>query len=271
MKKPPLIYRQHSIERRPGRPTYLSIAEQPANLPIKRCPTFQFSSFWYFLAQPKYLLSFMHPLWILLATLLLTPGIAAGQNSALQPRIFNTTAKVEHDMSVLPQWLSAMERHITEDIPQGDCNDHHLNNCHLKHWLAFLQGIKTAPRAEQLRKVNSYANQKNYVLDIDNYGKDDYWAIAKEFFNNGGDCEDYAITKFFSLRWLGYSNKELRLLILQDTNLRVQHAVLIVFNQGDVLVLDNQSQEVLSQSKILHYVPLYSVNERLWWLHIPAI
>jgi predicted transglutaminase-like cysteine proteinase len=187
------------------------------------------------------------------------------------PRIFNTKAEDQHDMSYLPQWLSALERHITEDVPQGDCTDSFFNRCHLNNWLAFLQSIKNSPRSEQLTKVNLYANKMDYVLDIDNYGKDDYWAIAKEFLSNGGDCEDYAITKFFSLRWLGYSNDKIRLLILQDTNLRVQHAVLLVFNHGDVLVLDNQTQEILSQRNILHYVPLYSVNEKQWWLHIPVI
>ncbi len=174
-------------------------------------------------------------------------------------------------MSYLPQWLSAMERHITEDVPDGKCSDSFFNRCHLKHWLAFLQGIKDAPRSKQLQAVNLYANKKSYVLDIDNYGKEDYWAIAKEFLSNGGDCEDYAITKFFSLRWLGYSNDEIRLLILQDTNLRVQHAVLLFFDHNDVLVLDNQTQKILSQHKILHYVPLYSINEKQWWLHIPII
>ncbi len=188
-----------------------------------------------------------------------------------QPPIFNTKAEIQHDMSYLPQWLSAIERHITKDVLQGDCTDSFSNHCHLNRWLAFLKSIKNAPRSEQLLAVNRYANQKDYVLDIDNYGKDDYWAIAKEFLGNGGDCEDYAITKFFSLRWLGYSNDEIRLLILQDTNLRVQHAVLLFFDHGDVLVLDNQTNEILSQRQILHYVPLYSVNERQWWLHIPAI
>ncbi|MDD5758390.1 MAG: transglutaminase-like cysteine peptidase [Desulfobulbaceae bacterium] len=183
--------------------------------------------------------------------------------------MFHTSEEAQQTMAYLPQWLNALERHVTQDVPEGQCTDGIFNKCHLKKWRAFLTSIKDKPRAQQLDEVNRYANQKSYVIDMDNYGKEDYWAIAKEFLYNGGDCEDYAITKFFSLRWLGYDADDLRLLILQDTNLRVQHAVLIVFEKGQVLVLDNQSQQVLPQEKILHYVPLYSVNEKQWWLHVP--
>ncbi len=197
--------------------------------------------------------------------------VAAAQTAANHPLIFNSKEEPQQNMTYIPQWLSALERHITQDVPEGDCTESFFNRCHLKEWYAFLATIKNAPRSQQLDAVNRYANEKSYVLDVDNYGVDDYWAIAREFLYNGGDCEDYAITKFFSLRWLGYNDDDIRLLILQDTNLRVQHAVLVVFDHGDVLVLDNQSQEVLPQEKILHYVPLYSVNEEQWWLHVPAM
>lgn len=108
-------------------------------------------------------------------------------------------------------------------------------------------------------------------MDMANYGQEDYWAIAKEFFYNGGDCEDYAITKFFSLRWLGIDKDTLRIVILQDTNLRIAHAVLAVSYNNDILILDNQTQKVVSHRTIAHYLPLYSVNEKKWWLHLPRL
>lgn len=199
--------------------------------------------------------------------LLLPPSPVSALASA--PSIFHTLEESQGHMEYLPQWLRALERHITQDVAEGQCSDASLNKCHLKNWMSFLAGIKDKPRAQQLEAVNRYANQKSYIIDLDNYSDEDYWAIAKEFLYNGGDCEDFAITKFFSLRWLGYGQDELRLLIVQDTNLRIQHAVLIVFEKGQVLVLDNQSQQVMPQEKILHYVPLYSVNEKQWWLHVP--
>lgn len=218
--------------------------------------------------QPFFSWSFRPYIFLLLAQFFLFANVTA-LSAAEVPQIFHTLEVAQDSMEYLPQWLAALERHVILDVPEGQCADGLFNSCHLKNWLAFLASLKDKSREQQLDEVNRYANQKSYVIDLDNYGAEDYWAIAKEFLYNGGDCEDYAITKLFSLRWLGYSSNDLRLLIVQDTNLRVQHAVLVVFEKGQVLVLDNQSQQVLSQEKILHYVPLYSVNEKQWWLHVP--
>lgn len=206
--------------------------------------------------------------WWLLAQILFwaTCPTAAIANT---PSIFHAQEEVQETMDYLPHWLSALERHLTQDVPEGQCSAGVFNQCHLKNWLTFLQGIKDKPPAQQLDEVNRYANGKPYKIDLDLYGQDDYWAIAKEFLYKGGDCEDFAITKYFSLRWLGYDQEALRILLVQDTNLHIQHAVLIVFAQGQVMVLDNQSQQVLPQEKIVHYLPLYSVNEKHWWLHVP--
>jgi predicted transglutaminase-like cysteine proteinase len=196
-----------------------------------------------------------------------TPAPCANGLEAL----FGSQQVPQKDMSILPQWLSALERHITEDLPEGACTDSLFNRCHLQRWYHFLESTKELPPEEQIRAVNRYANKKSYILDITNYGREDYWAIAREFFYNGGDCEDYAITKFFSLRWLGFANEDIRIVIMQDTNLRIPHAVLAVGLPDDVLILDNQSHEVLSHRRIAHYVPLYSVNNRQWWLHLPPV
>jgi predicted transglutaminase-like cysteine proteinase len=206
-----------------------------------------------------------------LAAILFIPLIlpAAALSMPVKMKLFGYREVPQHGMEYLPQWLSVLERHLQQDVPDGDCHDHLFNRCHLKKWYQFLDSIKDLPRWQQLEKVNRYANHKHYVLDLANYGMEDYWAIVKEFLSNGGDCEDYAITKFFSLRWLGFKNRDLRIVILQDANLRIPHAILAVFFQGDVVILDNQVQEIVSQKIIAHYIPLYSVNEKEWWLHLP--
>ncbi len=200
---------------------------------------------------------------------LLAPSLALSATPFAN--IFGYSAEQQHDMNYLPQWLSVLERHIVEDVPEGNCSDTLFNQCHLKRWYEFLASIKNKPTDEQINAVNNFANKKKYVLDMDNYGMPDYWAIAREFFYKGGDCEDYAITKFFSLRWLGYDKDLLRIIILQDANLRVHHAILAVFYKNDVLILDNQTKQVISHKEIKHYLPLFSVNEKKWWLHLPPM
>ena len=106
-----------------------------------------------------------------------------------------------------------------------------------------------------------------YITDIRNYGVDDYWATPKQFLYRDGDCEDYAIAKYMSLRALGFTPEELRVVVLQDLNLRIAHAVLVVYLDQQGLILDNQIKRVVDQEKIHHYSPYYSINETAWWLH----
>ncbi len=184
--------------------------------------------------------------------------------------LFGYKESLQTDLGLFRQWLRVMERHIIEDTPEGACTERRLNRCHLREWRAFLEGLQGLPQAEQLQRVNRFANRRTYVLDIDNYGVPDYWAIVREFLDNGGDCEDYAITKLFSLRWLGYPPERLRIVVLQDTNLRIPHAVLAVYSGDDIFILDNQIEAVVDHRQIVHYVPVYSINEQHWWIHAPA-
>ena len=203
---------------------------------------------------------------ILASVLLVLASAVAG---AFPQQLFGYQQLPQERISDFPQWLSALERQLKDGLKDGDCGDRTFNRCHLAQWQHFLEQTRRLPVAEQLRAVNRYANTRDYVLDLDNYGVEDYWAIPREFLRNGGDCEDYVITKLFSLRWLGFPPDEMRLVVVQDTNLRVPHAVLAVARGQDTLILDNQIQSVLTDREVVHYAPVFSINESHWWIHLP--
>ncbi len=172
-------------------------------------------------------------------------------------------------IGLFPQWVSVLKRHARNMAEERVCEAKRLNHCDLRQWLVFLDSIRKLPPLEQIKRVNHYANKKTYVLDSENYGVADYWATPREFLLNGGDCEDYAIIKMLSLKWLGFDVNRMRIVIVQDTNLNTAHAVMSIEWGGDILILDNQIPEVLSHTKIYHYVPIYSINEKHWWMHVP--
>jgi predicted transglutaminase-like cysteine proteinase len=175
----------------------------------------------------------------------------------------------KENLSFFPQWLSVIEHHLLEMKETGSCASPQFNQCHLSQWQAYLNDIKHLPVIQQIKRVNRYANEKKYILDIENYGVADYWATPKEFLANNGDCEDYAIIKMLSMKWLGYDIGAMRVVVVQDTNLRIPHAVMAIEKGNDVLILDNQIEEVISHADIFHYVPIYSLNEGNWWMHVP--
>ncbi len=188
---------------------------------------------------------------------------------SLPTSLFGYQEIQKKNLKLFPQWLSVLERHILNLKETGSCQSTRFNHCHLKQWQAFLKSIKSLPVRQQIKQVNKYANEKKYTLDIENYGVVDYWATPKEFLSNNGDCEDYAIIKMLSMKWLGYDTHLMRVVVVQDTNLRIPHAVMAIENDNDILILDNQIEEVISHAAIFHYVPVYSVNENNWWMHVP--
>jgi predicted transglutaminase-like cysteine proteinase len=123
---------------------------------------------------------------------------------------------------------------------------------------------------DKLRNVNSLFNQWPYRLDSEVWGVVDYWAAPVEFLRKSGDCEDYAITKYFALKQLGVPASDMRIVILLDSIRRLAHAILVVYTGGDAYVLDNLSNVVLSHQRYGHYVPQYSINEEHRWAHIPV-
>jgi predicted transglutaminase-like cysteine proteinase len=197
------------------------------------------------------------------------PPVAAA--TAFNDGLFGYSESVQPDSGAFAQWTQVLERRLLDDATESDCQAPTFNPCHRRNWLAFLDTLRARPPGEQIAAVNRYANRKRYVLDLDNYGVEDYWAIPREFLYNNGDCEDYAITKLFSLRWLGFGTDRLRIVVLQDTNLRIPHAVLAVDTRNDIVILDNQIQEVVSQHDIVHYSPVYAINEQHWWLYLPEL
>ena len=89
-----------------------------------------------------------------------------------------------------------------------------------------------------------------------------------EFFQKQGDCEDYAIVKYMTLRALGLEPARMRIVVLWDMNLKLGHAGLVVYAGRRILLLDNQINKVVDANRIRHYRINYSLNENNWWLHI---
>ena len=126
------------------------------------------------------------------------------------------------------------------------------------------------PILERVRLINAAANRRPYVTDKINYGAEDYWATLDEFAARGGDCEDYAIAKYMLLKAAGVAPEAMRIAVVYDLTLNASHAVLGVDVGGTTYILDNQVDEVLPDGEVGYYQPVYSVNERGWWLHMPA-
>lgn len=207
----------------------------------------------------------------LAALLLALLGSAQAQSAPSREaiRLFGYSELAKEGFQFFPMWPRVLRQHPLDLQAEQSCAQSPRLSCHLTEWQHFLANLKSQGQRAQLAAVNAYANEKRYVLDQDNYGTADYWATPREFLVNNGDCEDYSIIKYYSLRNLGFPPEVLRIVVVQDTNLKIPHAVLAVYFDNDILILDNQVRQVVSHRITAHYVPVYSVNEKQWWMHLP--
>jgi predicted transglutaminase-like cysteine proteinase len=188
-----------------------------------------------------------------------------------KPGIFNTIEIKKKGLKPFPKWTGAMKRFLNEKQKNdGKCKPTARKKCYYQTWANMIDDLRDKGPWKQILGVNKFMNRAPYVVDKMNWGVKDYWSTPGQFFAKYGDCEDYAIVKFLSLRALGIPSKSMRIVVVQDLNLKIAHAVLAIYVKGKVLVLDNQIKKVVESKTIRHYRPIFSLNEEGWWLHRKA-
>lgn len=185
--------------------------------------------------------------------------------SAQTPALFNTVEYRTNDLNALPQWKAALKKVAKERETYASSDSKAV-----RAWQAMIRENSGKRQLDQLKTVNRFINQWRYRTDSYNYRKSDYWASPAEFFRRSGDCEDYAIAKYVTLRQMGFSADQLRLVVVKDLNRNLAHAVLAAYVGGDVYILDNVNSKVRSQAQVTEYAPYYSVNEQARWAHAAA-
>lgn len=202
------------------------------------------------------------------AVILLILLLVLSSNTFANEPLFGSHETRYETFNLFPKWIGALSRHNT-DLSNANnvCSTPMQTSCLFLQWRAFLNTLKNKSRLQQLEAVNRYMNKHQYIADLINWGVNDYWETPREFFIKDGDCEDFSIAKFKSMLYLGVSNDDMRIVVLQDTNLKTAHAVLAVYINGKPFILDNQVEQVVPAEKIKHYIPIYSINETNWWRH----
>lgn len=139
-----------------------------------------------------------------------------------------------------------------------------------KDWGNVLGAFRSGSEQQKLKDINEYFNRKlRFVDDQTNWGQNDYWATPIEALMRGaGDCEDYAIAKYFSLKFMGVPVEKLRITYVKariggaGSDLTQAHMVLTYYATPDAepLVLDNLVSEIRPASRRGDLQPVFSFN-----------
>ena len=129
----------------------------------------------------------------------------------------------------------------------------------------------TLPERERLQLVNDFFNRRiRYVEDIEVWGQRDHWASPLEMLDKGrGDCEDYAMAKYFSLMAAGVSEAKMRMVYVRAVmgTRSFAHMVLAYYAEptAEPLILDNLRPRIELASRRMDLAPVFSFNAEGMW------
>ena len=131
--------------------------------------------------------------------------------------------------------------------------------------------LPVADELEKVKNINQFYNRQiQYREDIDNWGAVDHWTSPMELLQRGmGDCEDYAIAKYFSLVAMGLPPAKMRMVYVRaQTGGAIQaHMVLAYYPDptAEPWILDNLITDIRPASRRPDLAPVFSFNaEGLW-------
>lgn len=146
----------------------------------------------------------------------------------------------------------------------------------VEDWRALLAEVHSQPVEMQLERVNSFFNRRIRFEDDSIIWKTaDYWATPLETIGRkAGDCEDFAIAKYASLRLLGVPAERLRLIYVRakiggaNSPVSQAHMVLGYFStpEGEPLVLDNLTGDIRPAARRPDLFPVFSFNDAGLWV-----
>jgi predicted transglutaminase-like cysteine proteinase len=185
---------------------------------------------------------------------------------AVTSPLMNGRQSSSSDLSAFTKWTSVLPRYEEQ---RAEADDQCFGKgCLNQKWEDLLISLEGKPVAVQVEAVNRFFNKIRYIEDTDNYGVSDYWQTPYEMFERGGDCEDYAIGKYISLKRLGVAEEDMNLVIVRDRQQGgIVHAMLEVKVGGDIKLLDNQAGAVKSIASVFRYTPVFAINEHRWWAY----
>lgn len=139
-------------------------------------------------------------------------------------------------------------------------------------WRQMQRASQNQTIAMQLKLTNDFFNGLRFEEDSEHWQAEDYWATPLETVaTNGGDCEDFALGKYFTLIEQGVPEQCLSMMYVEALSLNKAHMVLTYqCNRDDVkLVLDNLITAIVPADERSDLIPVYSFNTAGLWLNKP--
>jgi predicted transglutaminase-like cysteine proteinase len=188
------------------------------------------------------------------------PGV---RSTGAGPEPFGLYALRAPDGQLWTKWR-AMEKDLAEETRAIEACIADPKNCPdgAKRYLLIVEETRKRDGRARLETANRLLNRAiRYTADDRQHGVPDRWtAPLASLAAERGDCEDYAIAKYMVLRATGVAERDMQLVLVRDTQARVDHAVLAVRFDGRWIILDNRRSITIETADLQHYMPLFALD-----------
>ena len=164
--------------------------------------------------------------------------------------ILTKWSRVENDISVEKKILTSCGKSVTECSSAA------------KKFLAIVAEGRTRSGRARIGVINRAINLAvRPMSDLAQWGVEDRWTAPLATLTSGlGDCEDYAIAKYFALTEAGIAAKDVKLVVVRDLVVDEDHAVVAVRLDGSWLILDNRRLALVNDIEMRRVIPLFVLD-----------
>ncbi len=199
---------------------------------------------------------------------ILVTGIVLGLILGASPAMAAKPVR-EKPVTQLPQWPDFISRQ-TQALQSLSACESQAASCtsnETQRWAALIDSLKTQNRLRQIITVNKWFNRVPYKHDEYAYQALDYWADTLQLLKDKGDCEDYSLAKYYTLRELGFNADEMKIMMVYDQDSFTNHSVLMIYINGTRYMLDSKSDDTDPYEMDTRYKPIYGFNETTAWFY----
>ncbi len=146
----------------------------------------------------------------------------------------------------------------------------------VRDWDRLIEASAPLSEPEKLRQVNEFFNRHiTFTDDTALWNQVDYWATPLETLGRAaGDCEDYVIAKYMTLKQMQVPTEKLRLIYVRAriggaySTVQQAHMVLGYYAQpnAEPLILDNLISDIRPASRRSDLFPVFSFNSDGLWV-----
>lgn len=162
----------------------------------------------------------------------------------------------EFPIPLVKTWNILREQIQLDDLIVSSCVENETDDCAAaKKLMRVVDDARRYPGRAMIAHINRSINLMIKPADGS-------WMSGLDVLKLGsGDCKDYSMAKYAALLRTGISPAHIRLVIVHNNARKENHMVVSVYHDGQWLLLDNLTMQLVTDKDRKGYVPMFVLDE----------